>query len=186
MGSLINLVGSRQKASHSQCPEGRNSRMCWEGGAVAWKWRGGADFPGNEQCSWKCWPGQPAFSQPASGGSSRHQSHPTQMHAFGRLQRGPRELSLTPLPLTTSFDCLTDHRTGMGFVLPILAPQGNTRGGAPLVSAFPRSSPPSLFSLVDIPALETRSWFLSHFRIPFWGSRNTCPLIACQSASGPC
>lgn len=52
---------------------------------------------------------------------------------------------------------------------------------SPLLSTSPRCC----FSLIDILALETRSWLLSHFRISFWGSWNTCPLIACHSASGP-
>ena len=51
---------------------------------------------------------------------------------------------------------------------------------SPLLS----TSPQRHFSLTDILALETRSWLLSHFRISFWGSWNTCPLIACHSASG--
>lgn len=40
------------------------------------------------------------------------------------------------------------------------------------------------FSLIDILALETRSWLLSHFRISFWELEHLS-LIACHSASGP-
>lgn len=89
------------------------------------------------------------------------------------------------LPVTITFEPVPDRRRRMGFVLPAGRCQGPTPVGHPTAARLGAPPSPCLSSLVDIPALETRSRFLSHFRISFWGSRNTCPLIACHSASGP-
>lgn len=89
------------------------------------------------------------------------------------------------LSLNIILEYLTDLRKRMtllnSFHLlqwgPVLAQSGNTRepGQSPPQKSASEHLPRCRFSLIDILALETRSWLLSHFRISFWGSWNTCP-----------
>lgn len=144
--------------------------------------------PGDERGSWKC--GEPAFPHSASGGSSRSPGGPrplnlpTRLYARGIPERREGTF-IYLLPVTITFEPVPDRRRRMGFVLPAGRCQGPTPVGHPTAARLGAPPSPCLSSLVDIPALETRSRLLSHFRISFWGSRNTCPLIACHSASGP-
>lgn len=165
--------------------------MCCKGGAGAT--RGVADFPGNEQGGGKC------IRQTARMGlgGPRRLNHPTWFYALGLSKGGCKGSFIYLLSSNIILEYLTDPRKQMAFALNSFhllqikalswlsqatpGSQASHLLRSPLLSTSPRRR----FSLIDILALETRSWLLSHFRISFWGSWNTCPLIACHSASGP-
>lgn len=203
MVGFFNLLLSKEKPYQQGCPKGRTSRMCWKGRAAST--RGVAYFPRKERYAaagtsdLQAWRPQPVSGRKlclawvAPGiwtihSNFRHLGHwkgsQRKFHLFivfgccVWIPHWPQEMEwfFSSLPSTSPK------------LSPYCGPVGQTRGsraGQLAPSLLLNFSPLCLFSLIDIPALETRSWLLSHFRISFWGSWNTCPLIACHSASGP-
>lgn len=191
MVGFVNLLSSRQKALQKQCLKGRKSRMYRKGGAVTargWlislKMSEAIANASDRQLRWVwvargIWTTQPDFMYLGYWRGSQGKIHLLIVFEYYIwIPRWPQGMNglcswfLQPLPDRVLALWLSQASPG-------------SQAGHLLRSPLLNASPRCLFSLIDIPALETRSWLLSHFRILFWGSWNTCPLIACHSASGP-